>query len=42
LKSKPEQVNSDPHRSWLVVLKLANSAELASLLDSSHYADLVK
>ena len=42
LKSKPEQVNTDPHSSWLVVLKLANSAELASLLDSSQYADLVK
>jgi glycine cleavage system H protein len=42
LKSKPEHVNSDPHHSWLVVLKLANSTELASLLDSSQYADLVK
>ena len=42
LKRKPEQVNADPHGSWLVVLKLANSAELASLLDASQYADLVK
>ena len=42
LKTKPEGVNADPHQSWLVVLKLANSAELGSLLDSSQYADLVK
>ena len=42
LKSKPEQVNTDPHNSWLVVLKLANSGELASLLDASQYAELVK
>jgi len=42
LKTKPEQVNSEPHNSWLVVLKLANSGELASLLDASQYADLVK
>jgi len=42
LKSKPEQVNTDPHNSWLVVLKLADSGELASLLDASQYAELVK
>ena len=42
LKSKPEQVNADPHGSWLIVLKLANPAETATLLDASQYADLAK
>ena len=42
LKSKPEQVNADPHGSWLVVVKIGNPAELSALLDASQYADLVK
>src|SRR6476469_8332247 len=42
LKSKPEQVNADPHGSWFIVLKLANPAETAALLDASQYADLAK
>ena len=42
LKSKPEQVNADPHGSWLIVLKLTNPAELGALLDASQYGALVK
>ena len=42
LKSKPEQLNSDPHGSWLIVLKLTNPAELGALLDASQYGALVK
>ena len=42
LKSKPEQLNTDPHASWLIVLKLTNPAELNALLDASQYSDLVK
>jgi glycine cleavage system H protein len=42
LKSKPEQLNTDPHATWLIVLKLANPAELNALLDASQYSDLVK
>src|SRR3954463_11378587 len=42
LKGKPEQVNADPHASWLIVLRLENAAELDGLLDSSKYTDLVK
>ena len=42
LKRKPEQVNADPHGSWLIVLKIANPAETAALLDASQYADLAK
>jgi glycine cleavage system H protein len=42
LKSKPEQVNSDPHGSWLIALKLTKPTELGVLLDASQYSTLVK
>ncbi len=37
LKDKPEQVNSDPHASWMIVVKLANPGETGSLLDAAQY-----
>jgi glycine cleavage system H protein len=42
LKAKPEAVNTDPHGSWMIVVKLANTADAHALLDAAHYADLVK
>ena len=42
LKNKPEQVNADPHGSWLIAVKLGNAGEAGGLLDASQYADLVK
>ena len=42
LKDKPEAVNADPHGSWMIVVKLANSGEAGTLLDASQYQDLVK
>jgi glycine cleavage system H protein len=42
LKNKPEQVNTDPHGSWLIAVKLSNAGEAGKLLDASQYADLVK
>jgi len=42
LKNKPEAVNSDPHGSWIVVLKLTQPSEAEALLDSDRYAALVK
>jgi glycine cleavage system H protein len=42
LKSKPEQVNADPHGNWLIAVKLSQPGEAAGLLDASQYADLVK
>ncbi len=42
LKEKPEAVNSDPHDSWMVVLKLSDPAEAGTLLDVTQYSDLVK
>jgi glycine cleavage system H protein len=42
LKDKPEVVNSDPHGSWMIVLKLTNPGETTSLLNAVQYQDLVK
>ena len=42
LKEKPESVNGDPYGSWMIVVKLADAAEMAALLDAAQYADLVK
>jgi glycine cleavage system H lipoate-binding protein len=42
LKDKPETVNSDPHGSGMIVLKLAEATFADTLLDASQYADLVK
>jgi len=42
LKDKPEVVNSDPHGSWMIVVKLANPAEAGGLLDAGQYQDLAE
>jgi glycine cleavage system H protein len=42
LKAKPETVNTDPHGSWLIAVKLTSPGEIDGLLDASRYADLVK
>ena len=42
LKSKPETVNTDPHGSWLIVVKLTKPSEVAGLLDAAQYGGLVK
>ena len=42
LKEKPETVNTDPHGSWMIVVKLTNPSEASALLDAAQYADLVK
>src|SRR5262245_57754453 len=41
LKSSPEQVNSDPHGSWMIKMKLSNPAETAALLDVGQYEGLL-
>ena len=40
LKDKPESVNKDPHGSWMIVIKLANPGDAASLLDAAAYEAL--
>jgi glycine cleavage system H protein len=42
LTSKPEAVNKDPHGSWMIVVKAADPAEAADLLDAAKYTELTK
>jgi glycine cleavage system H protein len=42
LKGKPQAVNTDPHNSWMIVLKPSDPAEASALLDSVQYAAVVK
>ena len=41
LKDHPEAVNTEPHASWMIVVKLADKAEAQSLLDATQYDELV-
>jgi len=42
LGQKPEGVNSNPHASWMIVMKVANESETADLLDANAYSELTK
>ena len=42
LAEKPEAVNSDPHGSWMIVVKVANADDAKDLLDAAAYTDLTK
>ena len=42
LAEKPEAVNTDPHGSWMIVVKVGNSAETSDLLDAAQYGELTK
>jgi glycine cleavage system H protein len=42
LKDKPEIVNSDPHNTWMVTIRLSDPGETGALLDATQYAALVK
>jgi glycine cleavage system H protein len=42
LAEKPEAVNSDPHGSWMIVVKVTNADDAKELLDSAAYTDLTK
>jgi glycine cleavage system H protein len=42
LSEKPEAVNTDPHGSWMIVIKAADGGEAGDLLDSKAYSELTK
>jgi len=42
LKDKPEMVNSAPHDTWMVAIKLANPGEADALLNADAYGALIK
>ena len=37
LKSHPEVVNSDPHGTWMIKIKLASPTDSGALLDAAQY-----
>jgi glycine cleavage system H protein len=37
LHNTPEKINSDPHGAWLIKVRLANPAEVKSLMDAAAY-----
>ena len=39
---RPESVNTEPHSTWMIVLKISNEAEVQQLLDAAAYTDLTK
>ena len=41
LETQPELVNKDPHENWMIVVKLTNPDELASLIDADTYVNLI-
>ena len=42
LKDRPDHVNSKPHETWMVKVKMTNSGEVASLLDARAYEALIQ
>lgn len=42
LKDRPDHVNSKPHETWMVKVKLSNPGELGSLMDAAAYEQLIK
>lgn len=42
LSGSPELVNTDPHGSWMVAIKLSDPAEISALLDAAAYTELAK
>ena len=41
LKSHPESVNSDPHASWMIRIRVATPAEVEALLTAAQYEGLL-
>ena len=42
LAERPEGVNSDPHGSWMIVLKTSGQTDDGDLLDATGYSNLTK
>ena len=41
LTNHPEAINSKPHETWMIKIKVANEGETSSLLDADAYNQLV-
>jgi glycine cleavage system H protein len=41
LKDHPESVNSNPHGTWMIKVRVANTADAGALMDSAQYQALL-
>ena len=42
VKDRPDLVNSQPHDTWMVKVKLSSNGELSSLMDSGSYEQMIQ
>ena len=42
LKDRPDHVNSKPHETWMVKVKMNNTGDMASLMDAGAYESLIQ
>jgi glycine cleavage system H protein len=42
LAERPERVNSDPHNSWMIRLRVTGAGDQRELLDAAQYTELTK
>jgi glycine cleavage system H protein len=42
LKDRPDHVNSKPHETWMLKVKMTDPGELASLMDAGAYEALIQ
>lgn len=42
IKDHPDHVNSKPHDTWMVKIKLSNPSEVAGLMDAAAYEQLIQ
>ena len=42
LKDKPEQINTAPHETWMIKIKLANAADVGALMDADAYQAIIR
>ena len=42
LKDRPDHVNSKPHETWMVKVKLGSAGDVSSLMDAAAYEQLIQ
>jgi glycine cleavage system H protein len=42
IKDRPDHVNSKPHETWMVKVKLSNPSEVAALMGTAAYEQLIQ
>jgi glycine cleavage system H protein len=42
LKDRPDHVNSKPHDTWMIKVKLADAGDTSSLMDAAAYQQLIQ